>query len=387
MSIARLAIAAFMTFVLISCGERDAKIETHMETEELAQVELSEFVESNDAPEHDLSKLVTEGIEAPAVDVIDGAAENETIAAIVDEGTSNSVLKVSELKPIIAERSISRSKSDDELILELREVISTKDQAISELSSQNQLLLNQLRKYKNDGEIVAQNAVTFSTPEFAALKGEIAIMQSNLTDKSTELDALKVQKKLLEEKLNQFEPKVPPFSTITSAVPSYERPNPTIDRNLYTHSPRLGLECQLSFDAVVTLQNGKNKEAFYTEFFLLDRNFGQILQDGDVYLTDYLPIESFEELWAQSRKTPFKFPGLQKRIRSLLQDEVSQGRGYRVRTDLDGAAVFGDLPARTFNLVGTASLGIVGVTWNLPIRLMGGSNKVSLTLANASWSK
>jgi len=54
---------------------------------------------------------------------------------------------------------------------------------------------------------------------------------------------------------------------------------------------------------------------------------------------------------------------------------------------LDGAAVFGDLPARTFNLVGTASLGIVGVTWNLPIRLMGGSNKVSLTLANASWSK
>jgi len=387
MSLARSAIAAFLTFVLISCGERDAKIETHMETEELAQAELSEFVESNDAPEQDLSKLVTEGIEAPAVDVIDGAAENEAIAANVDDGTSNSVLKVSALKPIMAERSISRPKSDDELILDLREVISTKDQAISELSSQNQLLLNQLKKYKNDGEIVAQNAVTFSTPEFAALKGEIAIMQSNLTDKSTELDALKAQKKLLEEKLNQFEPKVPPSSIRSSAAPSYETPKSAIDRNLYTHSPKLGLECQLSFDAVVTLQNGKNKEAFYTEFFLLDRNFGQILQDGDVDLTDYLPIESFEELWAQSRKTPFKFPGLQKRIRSLLQDEVSQGRGYRVRTDLDGAAVFGDLPARTFNLVGTASLGIVGVTWNLPIRLMGGSNKVSLTLANASWSK
>jgi len=387
MSLGKLAITASLTLVFISCGERDAKIETQQKTEELAQVELSEFVESIDVPEHDLSKLVTQGIEAPAVDVIDGATDNEAFSANIDDGTNNSVLEGSELKLVMAERSTSRSKSDDELILDLREVISTKDQIISELSLKNQLLLDQLKKYKNDQESMTQNAVIFSTPEFAALKDEITTMQTNLNDKSTELDALKAQKKLLEEKMNQFEPQALPTNAGSIAVPLYESPKLTIDRNLYTPSPKLGIECQLSFDAVVTLQNGKNKEAFYTEFFLLDRNFGQILQDGGVYLTDYLPIESFEELWAQSRKTPFKFPGLQKRIRSLLQDEVSQDRGYRVRTDLDGAAVFNDLPARTFNLVGTASLGIVGVTWNLPIRLMGGSNKVSLTLANSSWSK
>jgi len=387
MCLGRRVIAASLTMVIISCGEQDAKLETQQETEELAQAELSKFVESNVVPEHDLSKFVTQGIEAPAVDVIDGAIENEALIAKVVDGANNSVLAGGELKPVKAERSTTRSKSDDELILDLREVISTKDHTISELSLQNQLLLNQLKKYKYDQETVAQNEVTFSTPEFAALKDEIAIMQSNLTDKSTELDALKAQKKLLEEKLNQFEPQGLAANPGSSAVLLHETPKKTIDRNLFTPSPKLGLECQLSFDAVVTLQNGKNKEAFYTEFFLLDRNFGQILQDGGVYLTDYLPIESFEELWAQSRKTPFKFPGLQKRIRSLLQDEVSQDRGYRVRTDLDGAAVFNDLPARTFNLVGTASLGIVGVTWNLPIRLMGGSNKVSLTLANSSWSK
>ncbi len=387
MCLGKRVIAASLTLVIISCGEHDAKLETQQETEELAKAELSEFVESNDVPEHDLSKLVTQGIEAPAVDVIDGAIENEALIAKVEDGANNLVLAGGELKPVKAERTTSRSKSDDDLILDLREVISTKDHIISELSLQNQLLLNQLKKYKHDQETVAQNEVTFSTPEFAALKDEIAIMQSNLTDKSTELDELKTQKKLLEDKLNQFEPQGLGANPGSSAVLLYETPMKTIDRNLFTPSPKLGLECQLSFDAVVTLQNGKNKEAFYTEFFLLDRNFGQILQDGDVYLTDYPPIESFEELWAQSRKTPFKFPGLQKRIRSLLQDEVSQDRGYRVRTDLDGAAVFNDLPARTFNLVGTASLGIVGVTWNLPIRLMGGSNKVSLTLANSSWSK
>ena len=387
MSLSRLAITTSLSLILISCGEHNAKIQALQDTEELAQVELSEFVESIDVPEHDLSRLVTQGIEAPAVDVIDGATENEALSADFDDGTNNSVSEVSELKPVMAERFTNRKKSDDELILDLREVISTKDQTISELSLQNQLLLNQLKKFKDNKANLAQSEVMFSTPEFAALKDEIAIMQSNLAEKSTELDALKAQKKLLEDKLNQFEPQGLAANPGSSAVLLYETPKTTIDRNLYTPSPKFGLECQLSFDAVVTLQNGKNKEAFYTEFFLLDRNFGQILQDGDVYLTDYLPIESFEELWAQSRKTPFKFPGLQKRIRSLLQDEVSQGRGYRVRTDLDGSAVFNELPARTFNLLGTASLGIVGVTWNLPIRLMGGSNKVSLTLANSSWSK
>ena len=58
-----------------------------------------------------------------------------------------------------------------------------------------------------------------------------------------------------------------------------------------------------------------------------------------------------------------------------------------MRTDLDGAAIFENLGARSFNLVGTASLGIVGVTWNLSVRLLSGANKLSLTLANAAWSK
>jgi hypothetical protein len=387
MSLIRLAFTASLAIILISCGERDAKIETQKKTAELVQAELSEFVESDNLSEHDLSRLVTQGIEAPAVDVIDGATDNVAMADKVDSATTNSVTEVSKLNLVEAQYSSIRSKSDDQLILDLREVISTKDQAISELSSQNQLLLNQLKKYENDRDEVMQNANKASTPEFALLKDQIVTMQSNLSAKSTELDALKAQKKLLEEKLNKFEPQIFHPSIGGSDLHASETLTTALDRKLYSPSLNTGLDCQLSFDAVVTLQNGKNKEAFYTEFFLLDRNFVQILQDGDIYLTDYLPIESFEELWAQSRKAPFKFPGLQKRIRSLLQSEVSQGRGYRVRTDLDGAAAFDDLPARTFNLVGTASLGIVGVTWNLPISLLRGSNKVSLTLANASWSK
>ena len=48
--------------------------------------------------------------------------------------------------------------------------------------------------------------------------------------------------------------------------------------------------------------------------------------------------------------------------------------------------IFENLGARSFNLV-IFVLGIVGVTWNLSVRLMAGANKLSLTLANAAWSK
>ena len=75
-----------------------------------------------------------------------------------------------------------------------------------------------------------------------------------------------------------------------------------------------------------------------------------------------------------------------KNIRSLLLKIVEGGQGYRVRTDINGSATLENLPVGKFFVVGTASLGKVGVTWSVPIQLTGGRNKLSLTLANAAWS-
>jgi len=44
------------------------------------------------------------------------------------------------------------------------------------------------------------------------------------------------------------------------------------------------------------------------------------------------------------------------------------------------------LPAGKYFVIGTASLGKVGVTWSVPVSLNTGNNKISLTLANCSWS-
>ena len=144
--------------------------------------------------------------------------------------------------------------------------------------------------------------------------------------------------------------------------------------------------CNLQFDAVVTALNGKNKEAFYTEFFIIDEDVESVLRKGGIELSDFSGIDSYAELWARSRKNSFLFPNVQKNIRSLLLKLVENGQGQRVRTDINGAATLENLPSGRFFVVGTASLGKVGVTWDVPIVLQKGANKLSLTLANASWS-
>ena len=65
---------------------------------------------------------------------------------------------------------------------------------------------------------------------------------------------------------------------------------------------------------------------------------------------------------------------------------MNAGRGFRVRTDINGYASVSKLSIGDYFVVGTASLGKVGVTWNVPVKLKDDSNKISLTLSNSSWS-
>jgi len=371
-----------MTLV-ISCSNEAKPASGNVVIHNSIDTELDQFVNSQENPTPDLSSFMDSGVVALTMDVEDGASLE--LDAFDKEPTQVSVPKFSSpnlTPPPLIDSEVSK-KSDDVLIAELRSVISNKDRKIQQLILENESLLLRLQE-KQSG---IHQSIHSETPSknFRDFRSEIAEVQANLSSQSSDFAELKSQKQILEERIRSYElvTDLENFPPKSKQVPKTLSISPNFDNtNISTLT-----KCQLSFDAVVTLQNGKSKEAFYTEFFLLDRNFGQILQDGSIFLSDYSSVSSFEELWAQSRKTPFMFPGLNKKIRSLLQSEVSEGRGYRVRTDLDGAASFENLPARSFNLVGTASLGIVGVTWNLSVRLLSGANKLSLTLANAAWSK
>jgi len=137
---------------------------------------------------------------------------------------------------------------------------------------------------------------------------------------------------------------------------------------------------------VVTLQSGKNREALYTEFYLLPDSLYDTLIPV-LEIEKYSNVSTFEELWAKARDNPYLFPGVSKVIRNTLLAKVTSGSAYRVRTDLNGFGQFKKISPGLYFLVGTASLGTVGVTWNVPVYLREGINKTSLTLSNASWRK
>ena len=369
--------------LFISCSNEGKSSDGNALIQNSTKSELDQFVNSQENPTPDLSSFMDSGVVASTITVEEGATDKlNTIGKKPPQVPAPMASTSNKTLPPVTDPQVS-IQSDDVLIAELRSVISNKDRKIQQLILENESLLLRLQE-KQSGIHQPIQSETLSN-SFSDFRSEIAEVQANLSSQSSDFADLKSQKQILEQRIRSYElttdmEKFPPRSQKYAEIPSR---SPIIENtNINTLTA-----CQLSFDAVVTLQNGKSKEAFYTEFFLLDRNFGQILQDGSIFLSDYSSVSSFEELWAQSRKTPFMFPGLNKKIRSLLQTEVSEGRGYRVRTDLDGAASFENLPARSFNLVGTASLGIVGVTWNLSVRLLSGANKLSLTLANAAWSK
>ena len=368
--------------LFISCSNEGKSSDGNALIQNSTKSELDQFVNSQENPTPDLSSFMDSGVVASTITVEEGATVKlDTIGKEPPQVTAPKASSSNKTLPPITDPQVS-IQSDDVLIAELRSVISNKDRKIQQLILENESLLLRLQEKQSGIHQPIQNETLSNN--FSDFRSEIAEVQANLSSQSSDFAELKSQKQILEQKIRSYElttdMEMPPTSKTYAAIPS--RSPITENTNINTLTT-----CQLSFDAVVTLQNGKSKEAFYTEFFLLDRNFGQILQDGSIFLSDYSSVSSFEELWAQSRKTPFMFPGLNKKIRSLLQTEVSEGRGYRVRTDLDGAASFENLPVRSFNLVGTASLGIVGVTWNLSVRLLSGANKLSLTLDNAAWSK
>jgi len=144
--------------------------------------------------------------------------------------------------------------------------------------------------------------------------------------------------------------------------------------------------CTLSFDAVVTSLNGKSKEAFYTEFFIIRKDLNTLMVENGILLSDFAEVTSYGELWARARKNPFLFPNILKQIRDILLEEVSRNNGVRIRTDINGSATVQNLDKAEYYVVGTASLGKVGVTWSVPVDLDEGMNKLSLTLGNSSWS-
>jgi hypothetical protein len=283
----------------------------------------------------------------------------------------------------LEENSLEHRKS----IEDLRLINQKKDQTIASLSLLNDELISEIKRIKGKGTNSEFNNLPDSNPSnpnLGSLKSEVKKLKNNLALKSEELKSLRFRNDSLEGRISQLE-SVPKISN-GNLLPEISRIN-SPSRSMFSSMQKIsGGNCNLQFEAVVTSLNGKNKEAFYTEFFILPYDLEYILRKGGIDLKDYSGIDTYAELWARSRKNAFLFPDVNKKIRALLLDFEDNGDGKRIRTDVDGSASISGFKKGKYYVIGTASLGKVGVTWSVPVSLNSGNNKISLTLANCSWS-
>lgn len=285
----------------------------------------------------------------------------------------------------LEENTIKHQKS----IEDLRQINSYKDKTIASLSTVNDELLSEIKRLKAITPVTPRNPRLASGSDLA--DGEIMIselqnLKNSLLLKSTEIKDLRMRNDSLEKRISSLETSPMPSISLRSPVSPGASGDPKDASPAVFQTSNLKPECILKFDAVVTSLNGKSKEAFYTEFFVVKEDLESVIFKGDVDLSAYPTIATYAELWARSRKNSFLFPGMQKKFRALLLDLVENGNGMRVRTNIDGFATVDNLNSGKYYVVGTASLGKVGVTWSVPVILSPGTNKLSLTLENAAWS-
>ena len=389
------AILGIVFFAVSSCSDNTNEslhgsnlveiIDSNVSESQLLDVLKIEETKHN---ELDFESLLSHGNLVQAIDV-SGAIEftKDKYLSRINAPVKASKIQNKDLEAETAFKNLEVNSLEHKKSIEnLRTINQLKDQTIASLSLLNDELITEIKRIKGDSyrENISINATGNSINNLDSLKFEVKKLKNNLTLKSEELKSLRFRNDSLEGRISDLE-----LSPNVNSIDLLPRLNSVIETDRQArqfHSQnRVGL-CNLQFEAVVTALNGKSKEAFYTEFFILPTELENIMRKGGIVLTDYSGIDTYAELWARSRKNSFLFPDVHKKFRSLLLDLEDRGEGKRVRTDVDGSASVIGLPKGKYYVIGTASLGKVGVTWSVPVSLNAGNNKISLTLTNCSWS-
>ena len=284
------------------------------------------------------------------------------------------------------------SLSHQQGLEKIRKLTSEKDQRISLLELENASLLRQIEDLQKQLRNISDKSDTVSsTPNLVAeseLGSAIQDLKQNFDRNSKEVTYLKAQNELITNKFSNLGKEEDEITIPPSATDIEDNDTLSILKDIPPQEIGFSLKsnCTLSFDAVVTTLNGKSKEAFYTEFFIIKQDLNNLLLENGILLSNFPQVSSYGELWARSRKNPFLYPNVLKNIRDLLMDQVAKGNGVRIRTDINGSATIQNLDKSLYYVVGSASLGKVGVTWSVPVELVSGTNKLSLTLGNSIWS-
>ena len=357
---------------------------------------------TSDEMSSDLHDLLHETPSVP-VEVTPGAATDSLEDQLAPDVETPASISSSEAEQALL--AMENSQRDLKTQIDfLKKTIAERDGKIATLSRFNEQLRSENSRLRRTGPSGTPDAPL--SADIQSLQSQITALKNSLALHQKDNLSLREHNKALLEKIGGARPPTtlngangdlgPPDASPPPVVAPSDRsaklpplrvrntPEPTPTPNA---TPATG---SLAFNAVVTASNGKVKEAFYTEFFIADKSLQQILEAGGILLDKdkYPGVSSHAELWARCRKDPFRFANLQKQIRETLLNHVESNGGRRIRTDIDGRSEeIKEVVAERHYVIGTATLGKVGVTWDVPVSITSGKHtNLSLTLANASWS-
>ena len=135
--------------------------------------------------------------------------------------------------------------------------------------------------------------------------------------------------------------------------------------------------------AEVQFLNNRKLPASFTEFFLLKSSLDEIARDAQISIPVNQGITSISELWARSIQRGYRFPGVAANIRNALATTSLM----RLKTNSIGETSKGNIQPGNYYLIGSSTLGQVGVVWSKPIEIKQGENQIDLSLNDASWAQ
>ena len=191
-------------------------------------------------------------------------------------------------------------------IEELRKINEHKDKTIASLSTINDELLAEIRRIKGDASNDFRKFTTATSSRKGTntdLHSEIKNLKNSLMLKSNEIKDLRVRNDSLEVRISSLE-KTPVSKVILAEPNKYSN----LSQIPSVSMPSLSVPCTLNFDAVVTSYNGKSKEAFYTEFFIMRDNLNELLNKGGVSLLNFSESKIILNFGHKPEKTHFFIP-------------------------------------------------------------------------------
>jgi chromosome segregation ATPase len=142
-------------------------------------------------------------------------------------------------------------------------------------------------------------------------------------------------------------------------------------------------DSSIQLSAQIQFLNNKNRPAGFSEFFLVKSDLDSILNESGIRIPSGRNIKSSAELWARSVQRGYRYPGVASSIRNALASKSLA----RLKTNSIGKANLDNIEPGNYYVIGTSPLGQVGVVWSKSVRLIPGSNNISLDLRDAEWAQ